>query len=211
MRRWTGIAGIVWVVLAFVSRLVRGSVPDPSGDHAVDKFASFYAKTSHQDHALTSAVVGLIGLFFFAWFVGGVISRLREAEGAPGAAMIVMSVAAGAFVALAAVTHVFDDSIGITLHFSSSYKLDPGLAVVMSTAGTGAFLASMIAVGAATAAAGVMILQTRALPVWIAWIGFAIAVLSLPTIPPLSFIAALLLAVWAVAVSVALLMETSPA
>ena len=36
MRRWTGIAGIVWVVLAFVSRLVRGSVPDPSGDHAVD-------------------------------------------------------------------------------------------------------------------------------------------------------------------------------
>src|SRR5438309_3229526 len=130
MRRWTGIAGILWVVLAFVSRLARGSVPDPSGKHAVQKFTDFYATKSHQDHALVGAVTGLVGLFFFAWFIGGVISRLRESEGAPGPAMIVMSVSGAAFIALAAMAHVLDNSIGIALHFAKAYRLDAGLAVV---------------------------------------------------------------------------------
>ena len=67
MRRWSGIAGIVWVVLAFGSRLVRGSVPDPSSKHATQKMADFFATKTHQSHALTGAVLGLLGLFFFAW------------------------------------------------------------------------------------------------------------------------------------------------
>jgi hypothetical protein len=208
MRRWTGIAGIVWVVLAFVSRLVRGNVPSPDGKHAVQKFADFYATKSHQSHALVGAVLGLLGLFFFAWFIGGLVSRLREVEGGPGAATIVMVVAGAAFVALAAMEHALDNGVGITLHFAKDYKLDPGLAAVASTMATGAFLGAMLAIGAATTAAGLLIMRTRVFPVWIAWIGFAVAVLSLPTIPPLSFLAALVLAVWTLVISVLLLTST---
>jgi hypothetical protein len=203
MRRWTGIAGIVWVVLAFVSRAVRGNVPDASnGKHGVAKMGEFYATKSHYDHALPAAVLGLIGLFFFAWFLGGVVSRLREADGVPGPAMIVMALGGAAFIALAAMEHVLDNGVGITLHFVKDYKLDPGLTTVASTMATGAFLSAMIAIGAVTSAAGVIIMRTRTFPVWIAWIGFAVAVLSLPMIPPLSFIAALLLAIWTLAISV---------
>src|SRR2546423_7121189 len=90
MRRLSGVAGIAWVVLAFASRLVRGSVPDPSSKHATQKMADFYATKAHQSHALTGAVLGLLGLFFFAWFIGGVVDRLRDAQGSPGAAVILV-------------------------------------------------------------------------------------------------------------------------
>src|SRR5437764_1994291 len=135
MRRWSGIAGIAWVVLALASRLVRGSVPDPSGKHATQKMADFYATKAHQSHALTGAVLGLLGLFFFAWFIGGVVDRLRDAEGSPRVAITIVTIASAAFFALAAMEHVLDNSVGITLHFAKDYKLDPGLAVVLSTAG----------------------------------------------------------------------------
>jgi hypothetical protein len=71
----------------------------------------------------------------------------------------------------------------------------------MASLGTGAFLASMLAVGAATAAAGVVTLRT--LPVWLAWIGIAIAtaVFCLPIIPPLTFIAAVLRAIWTLVIN----------
>ena len=45
MRRWAAIAGFVFVVLAFVSRAVRGNIPD-SGSNKVDalaKYTKFYA------------------------------------------------------------------------------------------------------------------------------------------------------------------------
>lgn len=91
------------------------------------------------------------------------------------------------------------------MHFSKGYTIDhsfdPGTALLMASLGTGAFLASMVAMGAATAAAGVVILRTRMLPVWLAWTGIAIAVLCLPIIPPLSFVAAVLLAIWNLVIS----------
>ena len=74
----------------------------------------------------------------------------------------------------------------------------------------GIFLASMMAVGAATAAAGIVILRTRVWPVWLAWVGFLIAVLALPVIPPLSFLGALVLALWALVISVLLLRPATP-
>ena len=49
---------------------------------------------------------------------------------------------------------------------------------------------------------GGVILRTRALPVWLAWVGLVIAALCLATIPPLTFIAAILLAVWVLVISV---------
>src|SRR5438552_17778766 len=43
MRRWSGIAGVVFVVLAFASRAVRGSVPDTDTRDALARFTKFYA------------------------------------------------------------------------------------------------------------------------------------------------------------------------
>jgi hypothetical protein len=57
----------------------------------------------------------------------------------------------------------------------------------------------------ATAAAGVAIVRTGAFPFWVARIGLVIAVLCLPTIPPRTYVAAILLAAWTVVISVLLI------
>jgi hypothetical protein len=209
MRRWSGIAGVAFVVLAIASRIVRGSVPDTDPSGALDKFSAFYRDHTHNDHALIALVIGFIGLFAFTWFLGGLWSLLRAAEGAVTPPTIVVAVGGAAFVALGLVSHILEDGVGITLHFSKGYTVDngfdPGTALLMASLGTGAFLAAMLALGSATAAAGLVILRTRALPVWLAWVGFAIAVLCLPVIPPLSFIATILLIIWTIAISVVML------
>ena len=205
MRRWSGLAGVVFVVLAFASRALRGSVPDTDTRDALDRFTKFYADSTHNDHALVAIVLGFMSLFAFAWFLGGLWSMLRTAEGGATMPTIIVAVGGAAFVALGMVSHIFSEGVGVTMHFSKGYTIDhgfdPGTALLMASLGTGAFLASMLAVGAATAAAGVVILRTRTLPVWLAWIGIAIAVLCLPTIPPLTAIAAVLLAIWTLVIS----------
>jgi hypothetical protein len=214
MRRWSAIGGIVFVVLAFVSRAVRGSVPDTSKSNAVSKFVNFYADKSHNNHALVAVVLGVIGLFFFAWFLGGLWSAVRQAEGGVTAPTIIVAVGGAGFLALGLLTHLVDNVQGITLHFDKGYRAEhlfnPGTAMLLSDLGTGVFLASMVAVGAATAAAGIVIQRTRVFPAWLAWLGFAIAVLALPVIPPLSFVAALLLALWTLVISVLLFTSAEP-
>jgi hypothetical protein len=198
----------VFVILAIVSPFVRGDVPDTDNAHAVRDFARFYGKSSHQDRALVAATLGLLGLFLFLWFLGGLWSILRQAAGATTAPTIIVAVGGAGFFVLGALSHIVGNIIGITLHYSDGYKLDPGLAVVLDELSTGTFLAAMIAIGAAIAAAGVVIQQTRALPVWLAWIGFLLALLALVLIPLLSFFAGLLLAFWVLVVSA--LMITGP-
>jgi hypothetical protein len=205
MRRWSGVAGILFVVLAVVSRAVRGSLPDTDSKDALANFTKFYADTSHNDHAIISLVVGFAGLFAFVWFLGGVWSALRTAEGQATPPTIIVAVGGAAYIAAAMIYHLFADGLGVTLHFSDGYTIDhgfdPGLAVVLASLAAGAFIASMLAAGVATAAAGVVIMRTKTFPVWLAWLGIAIGVLCLPAIPALSFIAALLFAAWVLIVS----------
>jgi hypothetical protein len=215
MRRWSGIAGLVFVVLTIASRAVRGNLPDTDKRNALASFTKFYAEKTHNDHALVAIVLGFVGLVAFSWFLGGLWSTLRSAEGGPTMPTIVVAVGGTAFVALGMVFHVFSEGMGVTLHFSKGYTIDngftPGTALLFASLATGLFLASMLAVGAATAAASVVILRTRTLPVWLAWIGIAIAVLSLPSIPPLSFIAAVLLAIWTLIISALMILGAAAA
>ena len=124
MRRWAAIAGFVFVVLAFVSRAVRGNIPD-SGSNKVDalaKYTKFYADKSHNSHALVALVLGFIGLFAFAWFLGAVWSTLRNAEGGATMPTIIVAIGGAAFIALGLAEHAFADVMGITLHFSKGFR-----------------------------------------------------------------------------------------
>jgi hypothetical protein len=82
MRRWSGVAGIVFVVLAIVSRAVALGLPDSRSRDALARFTTFYADRSHNTHALFGVVAGLMGLFAFAWFLAGVWRVLCDAEAA---------------------------------------------------------------------------------------------------------------------------------
>jgi hypothetical protein len=202
MRRWSGIAGVVFVVLVIVSTAVRGSVPDPTKRQALHNFARFYADKSHNSQALAAFILGAIGLFAFAWFIGGLWSVLRNSEGAATMPTIVVAVGGAAYVAAGLLYHIFSEGPGITVHFAKGYVIDPGTALLMASLATGAFLAAILAAGVATAASALVIIRKGGFPSWLAWIGFLIALLSLPVIPPLAFIAAILLAIWVLVISV---------
>src|SRR5439155_8982190 len=126
VKRLSGVAGLVFVVLAVVSIAVRGSVPGTDKRDAPAKFARFYADSSHNSHALLAGVLGLIGLFFFAWFLGGLWSVLRDAEGTTSTPTILVAVGGEAFFALASMSHVIANTVGISLHFDKGYRLDTG-------------------------------------------------------------------------------------
>ncbi len=68
----------------------------------------------------------------------------------------------------------------------------------------------MIATAAAALGAGLVARRTRALPGWLLWIAVAMTVLALPAIPPLSFVAAILFAVWVIVISVVLIRQGEP-
>ena len=71
MRRWAGISGLAFIVLAFISAAVQGGVPDPEAGDATEQFARFYADEDNHSRALISALLGMVGQFFFLWFLGG--------------------------------------------------------------------------------------------------------------------------------------------
>jgi len=202
-RRWSGIAGILFLACAIASVAVHGSFPDTLKANALTKIASFYADRSHDSHAVLAVVLGFIGLFFFTWFLGGLWSTLRDAEGTTSAPTVILAVGGAAFFALAAGAHMFNNVTGISAHFDKAYhQPDPKIALTMLDLGTGAILASAMAAGTMTLAALVLIRRTRALPIWIAWLGLAVTVLALPVVPPLARLSGLVLAVWTVAISV---------
>lgn len=210
MRRWAGIAGILFVALAIGSSVVRGDVPSTDAKDAMEQFARFYGDGDNHSKALASAVLGVIGQFFFLWFLGGLWSTLRTAAGATSTPTIVLALGGAGFFTLGTMEHLVGNVVGITLNFSDGYVLDPGLALILSDLATGVFLAAMVAAGAAAVAAGLVIRRTKVLPGWLLWLGVAIAALALPVIPPLAFIAAVLLAVWVVVISAVMIQRNEP-
>jgi hypothetical protein len=206
MRRWAGLAGIAFVVLAFAAQVVQGDVPSTDTSDATERFALFYADEDNQARAAVSAILGLVGQFAFLWFVGGLWSALRTPTATTTPSIVVALGGAGFFV-LGALEHLVDNIVGIILNFAEGggYQPDPGMAITLSGLAGGIFLGAMIAAGTTALAAGLIIRQTAAFPGWLLWVGFAMAVLSLTTIPPLVLIAALLLAVWVVVISVTMI------
>ncbi len=211
MTRWAGGAGIAFVVLAIASAAAQGDVPSTDAANATEEFARFYGDEDNHVRAVISAVLGLVGQFFFLWFIGGLWSLLRSSAGATTTPTMVLVLGGAGSFTLGALEHVIGNMVGIVLNFSEGgYRLDPGLALILSGLAQGMFLAAMIATAAAALAAGLLARSTGVLPGWLLWVAVAMTVLALPTIPPLSFLAAVLFAFWVIVISVALIQRGHP-
>jgi hypothetical protein len=173
-RRWEQLAaatGIMFVLLQLASLPVMGSVPaldDPTSeirDYLVDDGGN----------VLLAATLLALAAFFFLWFLGSVRALLRVAEGgegrlsavAFGGGVVTITLAVAAI--LPTVALAWDDTAA---------RADEGLLHAVWNLNTLALVPIGTTSGVFTLAVAVVILRTRVLPVWLAWIGVVATVLG---------------------------------
>lgn len=188
--RFVPLTGIVFVALLVATNVLVGSAPESSDSAA--KVIAFYQ--SHQSKVeVSSFLTGLslfFGLFFYASlrdYLGRVRGSERLAATAFGGAVLFAvggGLAAGLQFALADVPSKLSPAAAQTLNV-----LENDLSVFALTAGIAVLLM----------AAGIAIVRTRALPVWLGWIAIVFAVVALT---PVGFFAFFAAGIWTLIASV---------
>lgn len=224
----TGTAGLLFLGL-LVATFFTPDVPAADAGSAIGKLTSVLTsgegtestgeqlaaelldrRTDHQ----VAVFLALLGETVFFVFVGGLWSRLRRFEGPGG--MLASTFALGGAVFLALI--LVQDGLYLALVQSAVSHPDVLLTLIL--------LSEWVGVGAVPAAVAMLlgfsgaVLSSRALPVWLGWVGGAAGLLLLislagvfeedqdaPIVGITGFGGFLLLMVWALATSVTLLLR----
>jgi hypothetical protein len=192
-RRWIGIGGLIFVVLAVVLVLVVPSMPDVHASSA--KLASFYTTSKGSRFLiqgfLTMAAV-VVGGFWF-WYFRDLLAEVPGARrlatvGFAGALIFAVSGGIGAgldFVIFDAAGHASVSTIQLLNYLQTD--LDLGLTA------TGAVLFLL--------ATALVIIRLRALPLWLGWMAAVFAVASFAVTP----FALLCVGVWMIPANIILI------
>jgi hypothetical protein len=196
----------VFVVL-FVAGIFL--INTPESDEPLTKFKEFYDDSGNRAQVIISAYLLILAGVFFLWFLASLRVRLLSVEGAPGrltsiafggglvfVAMLIAAACAFAFIA-GEISFGDVDNINPEL-----MRIFPDLAFPFLTVG------AMFAAIAMIDAASVLIVRTTVLPKWIGWFGFVAAVGLLFAG---FFLPMILLLLWVLFVSVAMLRVTPAA
>ena len=203
LQRWAGISGIVFVLLlAAFAALLSGVGLDWSSATAQD-IARVYDDPAIQFRESTTIEVFSLGIFFFLWFLGGLRSRLRSAEGAEGTASSVAFAGGLAAAAFFWSSNAASGAFTASLSFYQAFENDPQLAILLSSLSFQLLVVASVSAGTLIAAASVVALRSGVFPRWVAWAGFVAAAFALlGGIVGFGFIA---LPIWVLLVSIFLL------
>lgn len=203
--RLVPMTGIVFVVLVVASSLLPGSLPK-----STTTGASVIAYARHHTGSLdTSAVLIGVSLVFGLFFFGHLRAVLRQ----NGAAESLAAVSFGGAVLFAAGGGI---AAGTSLALADHPRnLAPSAAQTLNLLGRDLPMILFVGAGILMLAAGLAIVRTGGLPVWLGWAGI---VLGLVGVLPVGFIAILAAAIWTLAASIVLILragseaiETAPA
>ena len=200
--RWAPISGIAFVVM-YVAGMFVSRTPD-SNDPA-ETIAAYYTDSkSHRVSMIIATYVLILGAMLFLWFLSGVRSRLRAAEGSDGTLSTLAFGAGVVFVGLLSVGALALASVPASISFAEN--------TVPTSADTIQFADSLgfgaILVGAMLSAAvmiftiSILTLRTGALPKWSAWVGILAAIALLFAV---IWIPQIALLIWTLCVSGAML------
>ena len=194
------LTGIVFVVLLVLSVGISGSVRDDIDDSITSTSSAEAANVlaDRRDQVRIGSTIGLFGLLFFFGFLAYFRSRLQQAEGEGG---WLTSMAYGGGLVSAAVMLVFI-SLDLATTAVSDYGPDTQVAktlIALQWRYLWVLAPPMIAF---TLGASLVIVRYAALPRWIGWIGFPVAVTLF--IPWIGFPVAV---AWVLVVSIALLIQ----
>jgi hypothetical protein len=199
LTRLAPLTGVIFAVLVVVAILTGGETPDANASPA--KVIAYYG--SHRSEVETSGILFALAFLFVVLFAGALRSYLRRMPAAEGLAAIVLAggvlMAAGVFMAVSA-----EYGLAHNLHY-----LTPATAQTLSVLSNELFLpvlggAFLFAIGS-----GLAILRGARLPRWLGWVAIVLAIAVL--IPPASFPALLVFAIWSVIVSILIYRRTGPA
>ncbi|MPZ38513.1 MAG: hypothetical protein GEU95_10660 [Rhizobiales bacterium] len=174
--RVAGLSGILFLILFIPSYLTAPDSPiaTSSGQEMLDYFRS------RQGEILTfNGIMLIFASFFFLWFLGGLYEMARRAEdGGFGFAPVVLG-GGLLFIALMLAGAVAEIAHAATQARFQNFREDEQIGF-LSLAMSGWFyrfafvgIAAMIA---ATSAGG---LRAKLVPAWLAWVGFAVAIVAL--------------------------------
>jgi hypothetical protein len=198
LSRLAPLTGVIFAALVVVAILTGGETPDANASPA--RVIAYYG--SHRSEVETSGVVFALAFLFVVLFAGTLRSYLRRTPAAEGLAAIVLAggvlMAVGVFMAVSA-----EYGLAHNLH-----DLTPATAQTLSVLSNELFLpvlggAFLFAIGS-----GLAILRGARLPRWLGWVAIVLAIAVL--IPPASFPALLVFAIWSVIVSVLIYRRTGP-
>jgi Domain of unknown function (DUF4386) len=178
VERWAPIGGIVFVVLMVIGSIFVGDLP--SADDSDQEIADYLADSDNHTRNIIGAYLWVVGALFFLWFLTGLRSDLRKAEGGTG---VLSNLAFGAGVAFAAVWMVSAAalaSVAYAIELGDAPVSDPDLVRVLAPLGGlllllgGGFAGLLVLLAAALA-----IFRTGVFPRWLAWLGIVAAIVLL--------------------------------
>ncbi|HEV8297439.1 MAG TPA: hypothetical protein VGQ20_09080 [Acidimicrobiales bacterium] len=167
-----------------------------------DEFLDYY--TDHKSDIMVAAAFGVIAVLFLVWFLGSVSTMLRNAEGGDGRVAMIATIGG----AIGAVSWL----AGMCAWIMPALRIDEQGEVSSELATMFGDLSNILIGVAAPVGFGVLLLasavlgfRVRAVPLWLAWVSLAAGLVM--EIPWISFVGIFLFPLWALVVSIILLMR----
>jgi hypothetical protein len=132
------------------------------------------AYKADEGQILFGGIIWLIGTGFFVWFLGSLRSRLLAAEGGDGR-LTAVAFAGGIATAVCIALMPGPDMSGAL----SNDDLDPSAALALGNVGDAFFLGAEYMLPVLLVASGIVALRYGALPRWLAWVQFLVALVLL--------------------------------
>ncbi|MCC7449695.1 MAG: hypothetical protein IT324_19910 [Anaerolineae bacterium] len=207
--RLTSLSGIVFAVLTigsivfFISNLAAHL---PPVNAAPKEHVAFY--TTYGQTLTLNNYMWILPIPFFLFFLGGVYSVLRRAEG-DSMALSTAALTAGIAAVVPWITNIAVENLGTTIAVAGGDPVIPWAFGGLTP--TGSMGLSGLARAAFLLATALVLLRGGVAPRWIGWFGIVLAVLNVVgslifiglDLFPFAFLGNPLMAIWAAALSIA--------
>lgn len=209
---WPAVAGIVSAGLLVAGQALMWRTPEYDGADGVPELTRFYLDSGNQTLAEVSALMHLGAGFLFIWFLVALIKVVRGAEGRAGRAgslSTAMLVGGTIFTVFIVLSGLIGNIFGITSNYADTFPVEPRTAVIaillldMAYAST---IAAMAGVSVLLFALWRAVQTVHALPGWLGWFAFVLAILCLAG-PFGAWVTPLIFALWMLAACVVLLVS----
>jgi hypothetical protein len=181
--RLAALAGIAAVAFWIVGLVVQGEPPEEEGEGASPGSGGADVLRWYTDETNTILAGGFtfqVGVLFFLIFLVALRLRLASVEGGSGFLTLLASGAGIAMAVLLLAAPGGDMAAAI-----NDEELTPDSALALRFISDALFVGAELSAALFVAATGLLAVRLRALPVWLGWISFLLALLML--IPPIGW------------------------